>query len=467
MSTTPSQPHEREVSAADATVEVVGGSTTAVGRGGAPQIGADGLAAGTVVDATYRVLGPLGHGGMGVVLLARDLKLERDVALKLVRPEFVLRETTRARLLSEARAMARVHHENVVEVYAFGEIGDVPYIVMEYVPGQTVALWLRTFTDRDALPPIDEALGILDQVCRGVAAIHAAGTVHRDLKPSNVLVGTAFRVAVADLGLARVVERTEAERGMTVGTPGYIAPEILTGSAVEPDAVQRADVYSLGVMAFELLTGIRPFDTSDVKELLTQPIDRAPPTPSDVRPELPSAFDAVVLTAMARDPAVRTPTAAAFRRALLEARDSVPGTQRPLRILVADDDDDFRALITETIRHAFPGAVVVAVGDGDAALAACDARRPDLAIIDLKMPGLNGVELTMAIRASDEGARVPILVVTAHGGAPDWRLLSSLGADGFLVKPIDPFALVALARRTLRESLPPPAKSRRESMREP
>jgi serine/threonine-protein kinase len=152
------------------------------------------------------------------------------------------------------------------------------------------------------------------------------------------------------------------------------------------------------------------------------------------------------LQALSFDPYHRTANADAFRRALLEARDSIKTSYNALRIIVADDDPDFRALAEETLAYGFPGARIESVADGEAALAACDREPASLAVIDLDMPGLNGVELTAALRANYS---MPIVVVTASGGAPDWHLLSSLGADGFLVKPIDPFALVALARKAV------------------
>lgn len=400
----------------------------------------------TLIGDSYRVVRTLGEGAMGVVALARDVQLERDVAIKLIHPDYMSTADARQRFLHEARAMARVHHENVVEIFAFGEHGGTPYIVMEYVPGTTVDAWLR---QRGALA-IDEAIGVLEQVCRGVTAIHNAGTIHRDLKPTNVLVGPAFRVAVTDLGLSRILDKPLKDLGDTVsGTPAYMAPEIIRGDRVPPYMHDRADVYSLGVMTFELLTGRLPFVSDDAIVMMEKHLDETPPKPSDLRDEIPSSFDDVILAALAKAPAHRIESARAFREALLEARESARKRASGMRLLVADDDEDFAELASETLAWAFPGSEIVVVRDGDAALAAVDNKPAQLAVLDLDMPGLNGIELTAAFRASPRAAKMPILVVTATGGAPDWRLLSSLGADGFLVKPIDPMALVALARRTL------------------
>ena len=383
---------------------------------------------------------------MGVVVLARDVRLERDVAIKLIHPDYVASEDAHARFVHEARTMARVRHENVVEIYAFGEHGGAPYFVMEYVPGVTLDARRREI---GALS-VDEAIGVIEQVCRGLTAVHRAGAVHRDLKPSNVLIGPAFRVCVADLGLARVLDLPRnSDRDTVSGTPAYMSPEMVRGDVVPPGMHLRADVYSLAVMTFELLTGRLPFETDDAAQMMAHHARDAPPLASELRADLPAAFDAVIARAMEKMPAQRTPSADRFRRELLDARQSARLSGTALRLLVADDDEDFAALVRETLDWAFPGAEIVVARDGDEAMRELDRRPAALAVLDLDMPGLNGLELTAAIRATQPSERMPILVVTARGGAPDWRLLSALGADGFLVKPIDPMALVALARRSL------------------
>jgi serine/threonine-protein kinase len=142
----------------------------------------------------------------------------------------------------------------------------------------------------------------------------------------------------------------------------------------------------------------------------------------------------------------RTESADAFRRQLLRARESIERSHTHVRILVADDDSDFLDLARETLAYGFPGASIELARDGNAALSAIDREPASLAVIDLDMPGMNGVELTAALRANHS---MPIVVCTATGGAPDWQLLQAIGADGFLVKPIDPFALIALSRKML------------------
>jgi len=407
----------------------------------------DGPAPGTLIDGAYRVQGPLGQGGMGAVVLAIDERLEREVAIKLIRPAYVESDSARQRFLTEARAMARIRHENVVEIYAFGEFQNAPYFVMEYVPGMTVAGWLDRQLDLNTMPTIDEAIVVLEQICRGVAAIHASGAVHGDLKPSNVLLGPASRVAIADLGLARVLSANQTMSPLA-GTPAYMAPEQVTGNRASPDLAHVADIYALGVIAFELLTGKAPFRIESARDLILAR-GKPAPRPTLLRAELPPGFDDAILDALIEDPRQRTPSADAFRRALIEARESATESHTDVRVLVADDDDDFLALARETLAFALPGAQIECVRDGQAALAAIDREPATLAVIDLDMPGMNGVELTAALRATEHAESMPIIVVTATGGAPDWHLLQALGADGFLVKPIDPFALIALVRKTI------------------
>lgn len=410
---------------------------------------------GELIDDTYRVITVLGRGGMGVVLLALDEKLQREVAIKVIAAEAIRRDDSNERFLREARAMAGVQHENVVRIYSYGHWEGAPYFVMEYVPGTNVADWLERWDD-EALPPpsFDEVLGILDQVCRGLEAIHDAGIVHADVKPGNVLIGPAFRVAVTDLGLVRDLGQRD-DNELIVGTPSYIAPEVVYSDA--PVFDRRADVYSLGVMAFEMFTGVLPYPIENVRELFdTHLAGTPPPLASEVRGDLPAALDEVLWRALSRDIGTRYSSATEFRQALFAAREAVTTEAKQLRVVLADDDDVFRAIAEETVRFAYPGAEVLPCADGASALQTLDRMPANLAIIDLDMPGLNGIELTASLRAQKSTGRMPIIVVTARGGATDWQLLQSLGADGFLVKPMDPYALVAMVRRVLGQSVQPP-----------
>ena len=399
-------------------------------------------ALGMVVGGIYRLDELLGRGGMGLVYRAWDLRLARPVALKWIRPDLFGGET-RVRFLEEARAMARVRHPNVTAIYAFGFHDDVlPYIAMEYVGGRTLRDWID---DHPHGLAVDFTVGLFDQLCVGVQAIHDAGLIHGDLKPENVLVGPAFRVAVTDFGLAETLGNSF--EGPRAGTAPYVAPEIIDGRGHADDKLR--DVYALGVMAFETLTGELPFAGQTVEEVLRAHLSRAVEPPSEARPGVSRAFDRAVLGAMARRTELRIESAAKFREALARAQRHAASGGGGFRVVLADDDEDFRILVEAILATAFPDATFVHCRTGEEAVRAVDAGRTNLAVLDLNMPAVNGLEAAAAIRASQAGGNTPMLVVTGEGGAGDWRVLQAIGADGFLVKPIDPTALVAAARRLL------------------
>jgi serine/threonine-protein kinase len=400
--------------------------------------------AGVLIGGVYRVRGLLGTGAMGVVLEAEDETLDRTVAIKFIRPN-LMDERARKRFRTEAQAMARVSHPHALQIYAFGEHEGAPYFVMQYVDGLTLDAWVT----KKGPPNLGSVLAILEQICDGVAAIHAAKAVHRDLKPSNVLIDRFDRASVADLGLAILLGEESSGKPEIVGTPSYMAPEVAFPSEGDEHATgQRADIYSLGCVAYELLTGSLPFEASNHAAMMFHHATTAPIPPSQRRPGLPMLFDEVVLRAMAKKPADRTPTVAAFGAAL---RAAGQGVTEPVRILVAEDNDDFRGLLELALSIAFPGAELDCVANGRQALEAFDRKKPSVAILDLLMPELDGMQLTGLLRARDPDAEVPIIVVSASGGPADWKRLSAMGANRFLVKPVVLEDVVTMVRHVLRE----------------
>lgn len=350
--------------------------------------------------------------------------------------------------------MALVSHPNVLAIHAFGEHGTMPYFVMELVDGQTVEGWLAR-SDRST--NLDEALAILNDVCEGVSAIHAAGTVHCDLKPSNVLLDNRLRVRVADMGLAAPYMAGGVTK-VIAGTPEYMAPELTFDS--EQPASPSSDVYALGCMAYELLTGSLPFDAPSSLAIMVKHATEKPEAPSHRRPGLPSVFDAVILKALAKRPQDRPASADLFRRSLKEARSA---SVEPVRILVAEDDPDFRDLLALKLGMEFPDADILCVDNGRALVDAFLEKPASVVMIDLQMPVLDGVAVTALLRARPEAKNVPIIVMTASGGPQEWKLLSSLGADRFLVKPVNLDDVVTTLRNAVREraSNPPAPPSAR------
>lgn len=422
-------------------------STRVASQGSAPPP-ARGLPAGRVepgdwIGGVYHIQERLGGGAMGQVFSAFDDALERKVAIKLIRGN-LQSVGFRKRFMLEARAMALVSHPNVLTIHALGEHESSPFIVMELVEGQTLDRWLAL---NGETMDLDQALGIINQICLGVSAIHSAGTLHRDIKPSNILLHRDLRVRVSDLGLA-VSFREGAVIKELVGTPGYIAPEIQYDWGDGTGATPQSDLYSLACVAYELLTGQPPFSATDTAALGALHATAPVPLPSCVRPELPEAFDDVLLGALAKIPQDRPASVEQFRQALMRARtDSL----EPRRILLADDDPDFRELLEIVLRRDFPGADIECVADGRAAVTAFDRRTPSAVVLDLHMPELDGFGVTALLRARPSSSVVPIIIMTALGGPKEWELLSSLGADRFLVKPMNLDDFVSTIRRALRE----------------
>lgn len=425
-----------------------------VARGGSERSGAPldsiipgTIAPGTLIGGSYRLMGELGRGAMGVVLLALDERLQRRVAIKFIRSD-VVEPGFYTRFTQEARAMARVNHPNVLCIYAFGEHEGTPYFVSELVEGVTLEAWLAA---RPNPPDLESALRILDDVCKAVAAIHAAGTVHRDIKPSNILIDADLRTRVADFGVSTRYSGATAAASEMAGTPAYMAPEVAMSEG-HPGAAPSplVDVYSLGCVAFELLVGRRPFQAQGEYSWIVQHATQPVPVPSVARADLPRSFDRVLMHALAKNPAERTQSVEELRRSLLAANLEA---LEPERIVVAEDDEDFRDVLRTALCGAFPSADVECVADGLEALDALERKPASVALIDLRMPELDGVALTAALRQRESSARMPIIVLTGRGGAREWQALSSMGADRFLVKPVNLDDVVTLIRRSLRETL--------------
>jgi len=416
----------------------------------APDEGDD-IRVGELVADTFRILGVLGSGGMGTVYLARDETLGRDVAVKLIHSDMLARAGMREAFVQEARAMARVRHPNVVTIHTFGVHREQPYLVMEHVTGWSLALRMK----RNGTPDLPEAIAILDALCRGVQAIHDAGALHRDLKPANVLVDRAGRVAVTDFGLAGPTEgfATDGAR-FALGTPAYMAPELAREEAIDPELASRIDVYALGVLAFELLTGRSPFDAVTVAAALHDHAHTPPPRPSARTPGVPTAFDGPILRALAKSPRNRTPSADALRRELHQAFAGASEFPRGLKILTVDDEPGTLVALRELLLSMFPGAEVISVSNTETAVEVARRERPDVVVTDFDMPGGGGPVITEALRSDPATRETPIIVMTGRGGALEWQAMRELGANRFLVKPVDMDALAAMIRRLVGDASP-------------
>jgi serine/threonine-protein kinase len=276
-----------------------------------------------LLGGRYELDGIVGRGGMAEVYRARDLRLDRVVAVKTLREDLARDQTFQARFRREAQSAASLNHPSIVAVYDTGEdntgMSHVPFIVMEYVDGRTIRDLLRD--DRRLLP--ERALEITDGVLRALDYSHRAGIVHRDIKPGNVMLNRQGEIKVMDFGIARAVADTQATMTQTaqvIGTAQYLSPEQARGERVDA----RSDLYSVGCLLYELLTGRPPFTGDSPVAIAYQHVREAPIPPSRVDPELPPWADPIVLRAMEKDPDERYQSAADMRSDVQRALSGFP-----------------------------------------------------------------------------------------------------------------------------------------------
>ncbi|HXZ84828.1 MAG TPA: serine/threonine-protein kinase [Myxococcota bacterium] len=296
-----------------------------------------------VTLGSYEITDKIGSGGVGDVYKAVDHLLGRNVALKFLRPNLADCAEVVQRFHAEARTLAQLIHPNIAVLYCMMREGDQLAMVMEYVEGRTFGQLL----DGGALPP-ERALPLLFQALDGIGHAHAAGVIHRDIKPSNLMLAGNGCVKVMDFGVARCLGTVRQTRdGHMIGTAQYMSPEQVRG--LESDA--RSDVYALGVLAYEMLTGAVPFDSESEYELCRAQIEETPRPPRERAPRISPELEAVVLRALGKDPGERFPSAQALREALQAAAPS------------AGDASDAGASGAETVFCATPLRVELGPGE--------------------------------------------------------------------------------------------------------
>jgi serine/threonine-protein kinase len=282
---------------------------------------------GRTLGGRYRLVRKLGIGGMAVVYLAKHVVIERQSAIKILRQDLAINPAHRERFLREARAVNRINHPNIVQIMDFGEDGGLAFLVMEYFEGEALTAALARGPLRAR-----RALRIASQIAGALGRAHELGVIHRDLKPDNVLVRSVQgddTIKLTDFGIAKVVDAPAITfSDQRFGTPGYIAPEYLEGAA--PSA--RGDLYALGVLLYELLTGRQPFDAASPADLLVAQLRQAPVRPSARIPGIAPGLDALVLQLMSRSPDDRPRDAFVAHDALERALDEIGEGRASLQI---------------------------------------------------------------------------------------------------------------------------------------
>lgn len=340
----------------------------------------------------YELLEQVGHGGMGILYRAHDPDLDRVVAVKVLRGDFSVPDAEE-RFAREARALARLKHQNIVSVFDFGRAEDQWFLVMEFVAGPTLA----DLIDGRTLPCLAARLGIFDQVCAAIAHAHDQGWIHRDLKPGNVMLDDDRLVKVLDFGLARQLDVGLTQNAAVIGSPNYMAPEQVRAGVVD----RRTDIYSASAMLYELLTYQKPFAGRTPAEAMAAVLRHTPPPPSSIDASLPQALDAIVQRGLAKVPEDRFQDFRALREALSPVLAALPPEHR-----APTQRDAAKPVASPRCRRVVGAAAAACLAAGLAAGAAAvvDTQRPVTpppSIADPPGPNDDGPRVT--VRNGDEG----------------------------------------------------------------
>ena len=287
---------------------------------------------GRLVDGRYLVTHRVARGGMATVYRADDQRLDRTVALKVMHMHLADDEEFRQRFIQEAKVSARVQHPNAVSVFDQGTEGEVAYLVMEYVPSMT----LRDYLIKHGSLTPKQSMQVTEAVLAGLAAAHRADLVHRDIKPENILLANDGRIKVGDFGLARASTANTATGKALLGTIAYLSPELVTRGQAD----KRSDIYAVGIMLFEMLTGKQPFTGDQPMQIAYQHANEQVPAPSSIEPGIPRSLDLIVEWATQRDPDMRPSDAGELLRHVHEVRGGAVREPQPTLLLSGGVDPD-------------------------------------------------------------------------------------------------------------------------------
>jgi len=391
---------------------------------------------GEVIGERYQLLGMVGAGGMGTVYRARDIELDEEVALKMLRREVAGDPALVERFRREVKLARRISHRNVARTFDIGEHQGDKFLTMEFVDGESLATELA----RSGRLSLARTLDLVEAMCAGLDAAHAAGVVHRDLKPENVLIGRDGRVVISDFGIARGLEAGDGHTlGGVSGTPAYMAPEQVEGAAVDA----RADLYALGVILYQMVTGQLPFTGVSAFVIASARLNQPPPDPRLLRPDLPAVLADAILRLLARDPAARfasagevaailgsltlpaitpapvptlRPRPAVGRPSLLPAPEAKPVAVLPLRNQGPADDLDLAEGLTEEIIDALSMVRGLRVRSRSSVMSVAADRDPRELGRELDVQ----VVVEGSLRRAGAGLRISTRVISVADGFQLW-----------------------------------------------
>jgi serine/threonine-protein kinase len=380
------------------------------------------FAIGECVSDQYEVRGLLGAGGMGQVFDAHDRGLGRRVALKVVLPKVDVESLRR-----EGRALAAIAHPSVITVHATGVHRGIDYLVLEHVRGLSLFEYIRQRRERSEQMTPGEVTDLLARIVEGLVVVHGAGLTHRDIKPGNIMLAPGNRVVLMDFGLTLIHMDPKDDR--IVGSIEYMAPEALMGQ-VTPEIAPLVDLYAVGVIGFEMLAGVLPYTERSAKAHVKRQMLYPPPDLAAASGTGATPLTDLITELLARSPQDRPQSAEAVLWRLRTIREEVEAgapIDPTFRVLIVDDDEDMHGLLATYVRAVVPSAAIETVTTGQEALRVVRAKVPNVILLDLGLPDVNGIEVYMVLRGMNVTDRCKIIAVSALAGESDELLLRQFG----------------------------------------
>ena len=381
---------------------------------------------GDVLSEMYEIRSVLGAGGMGQVFEAQDLALNRRVAIKAAWPNL-----DDSPVRKEAQALAAIRHPSMVGVYTVGKHEGIEYVVMERVFGVPLETFLYKKQLGSEAVGIAESLDLLIAIADGLAAVHNAGIAHRDVKPANIMLAPGGRVVLMDFGLF-LPEFEVAAQSTIAGSPQYMSPEAISNT-VEPGAGGLVDLYALGVVAYEMLAGVPPFAGETADEVWDKHLYDDAPDIIRKRPDTPLRLAQLIHDMLAKDPALRPQSADATLFQLRSIRAQVT-QERPFSVLIVEDDREIGKVLSFYVKKAAPDAEIRLAYDGQQAIDMARSQPPDVMLLDLHLPRMNGIEVCMCMRGEGVAEKTTIVSLSAGAQERDLSLLAQLGVNHFIPK---------------------------------
>ena len=395
----------------------------------------------------YEIIEELGRGAMGVVYKAKDPFIDRNVAVKIINLQSINpdeKDKYEAMFYQEARAAGQLNHPNIVTIHDLGDSNGMAYIAMELLEGKGLH---QLFKSGQPLP-VEVTLDIVIQVATGMACAHKHGVVHRDIKPSNIMVMEGNRVKIADFGIAHMAaSMLSTKNGKLVGSPLYMSPEQVLNSTID----SRTDIFSLGIILHQMLTGELPFYSDNINSIMYQIVNEAAPKPSSLNSEVPDMLDTIVSKCLAKNPDDRFQNANELAENLRLCHGKLLHTQagldrmnkwavkqvstKRLNVLLVEDDPISGELLKMALERR--GHTVKKVVDGESGWESYKNQDFPLVILDWLLPGMDGLEVCRKIRGGAKGGSSLVLMITANTSPSDIEQVLAAGADDYLAKPVD------------------------------